>query len=79
VNLLFPSVPVRLSVHIVIILQENRIPDPFSDLVLMACGADIATSGLTSSGQTILLAATANAQSQRIRRITSRRRNFLTA
>ncbi len=43
--------------HIVIIFQENRTPDNlFHDPVLIARGADIASSGINSSGQTIPLA-----------------------
>ena len=42
--------------HIVVIFQENRTPDNlFQDSVLMARGADIASSGLNSTGQTIPL------------------------
>ena len=42
--------------HIVVIFQENRTPDNlFQDLVLIARGADIASSGLNSLGQTIPL------------------------
>ena len=42
--------------HVVIIFQENRTPDNlFHDSVLMARGADIASSGVNSSGQTIPL------------------------
>jgi len=42
--------------HIVVIFQENRTPDNlFQDSVLMARGADIASSGLNSLGQTIPL------------------------
>jgi phospholipase C len=42
--------------HIVIIVQENRTPDNlFRDPVLIARGADIAQSGLDSSGQTLPL------------------------
>lgn len=42
--------------HIVIIFQENRTPDNlFHDPVLMAAGADIASSGVNSSGRTIPL------------------------
>jgi phospholipase C len=42
--------------HIVIIFQENRTPDNlFQDPVLIARGADIASSGLNSLGQTIPL------------------------
>jgi phospholipase C len=44
--------------HVVILFQENRTPDNlFHDPVLMARGADIASSGLTSGGETIPLAA----------------------
>src|ERR1700740_2701217 len=42
--------------HIVVIFQENRTPDNlFHDPLLMAKGADIASSGLNSKGQTITL------------------------
>jgi phospholipase C len=42
--------------HIVIIFQENRTPDNlFQDPVLIARGADIASSGVDSSGQTLPL------------------------
>jgi phospholipase C len=42
--------------HIVVIFQENRSPDNlFQDPVLIARGADIASSGLNSMGQTIPL------------------------
>jgi len=42
--------------QIVVIFQENRTPDNlFHDPVLMAKGADIARSGLNSSGQTVTL------------------------
>jgi phospholipase C len=42
--------------HVVIIFQENRTPDNlFQDPVLIARGADIASSGVNSLGQTILL------------------------
>jgi phospholipase C len=42
--------------HIVIIFQENRTPDNlFQDPVLIGRGADIASSGVNSSGQTIPL------------------------
>lgn len=44
--------------HVVIVFQENRTPDNlFQDPVLIAAGADIAQSGLNSSGNTIQLAA----------------------
>lgn len=43
--------------HVVIIIQENRTPDNlFHDSVLMARGADIASSGVNSHGETIALA-----------------------
>jgi len=43
--------------HVVIVFQENRTPDNlFQDPVLIAAGADIAQSGLDSSGNTIPLA-----------------------
>jgi phospholipase C len=43
--------------HIVIIFQENRTPDNlFQDPVLISDGADIATSGVISTGQTVQLA-----------------------
>jgi|HubBroStandDraft_5_1064220.scaffolds.fasta_scaffold16601_2 phospholipase C len=42
--------------HVVIIFQENRTPDNlFHDTVLMSRGADIATQGQTSTGQTVTL------------------------
>jgi phospholipase C len=42
--------------HVVIIFQENRTPDNlFHDPVLIARGADIASSGINSKGQTIAL------------------------
>jgi phospholipase C len=42
--------------HIVVIFQENRTPDNlFQDPVLIAAGADIASSGVNSLGQTIPL------------------------
>src|SRR5271169_87856 len=42
--------------HIVVIVQENRTPDNlFQDPVLIARGADIATSGVDSTGATIPL------------------------
>jgi phospholipase C len=42
--------------HVVVIFQENRTPDNlFQDPVLIQRGADIASSGLNSSGQTIAL------------------------
>jgi phospholipase C len=48
-----PSNPIQ---HIVIIFQENRTPDNlFQDPVLIKNGADIASSGVNSLGQTIPL------------------------
>src|SRR5579871_6112487 len=45
--------------HVVIIFQENRTPDNlFHDQVLMNAGADIASSGVNSLGQTITLTPT---------------------
>ena len=42
--------------HVVILFQENRTPDNlFQDPVLIAKGADIATSGVNSKGNTIQL------------------------
>jgi len=42
--------------HVVVIFQENRTPDNlFQDPVLIARGADIASSGVNSAGQTIAL------------------------
>jgi phospholipase C len=42
--------------HVVVIVQENRTPDNlFHDPVLIARGADIASSGLNTKGQTIPL------------------------
>lgn len=42
--------------HVVVIFQENRTPDNlFHDSVLMARGADIATTGVNSKGQKITL------------------------
>lgn len=42
--------------HVVVIFQENRTPDNlFQDPVLISRGADIASSGLNSSGQTVPL------------------------
>ena len=44
--------------HVVIIFQENRTPDNlFHDSVLMANGADIASTGINSLGQTVPLSA----------------------
>jgi phospholipase C len=49
--------PLRTSIqHVVIIFQENRTPDNlFQDPVLIARGADIASSGMNSRGQSIPL------------------------
>jgi phospholipase C len=53
------TIPRQRIQHVVVIFQENRTPDNlFHDPALMAKGADIASSGLNSSGQTILLTAT---------------------
>jgi hypothetical protein len=42
--------------HVVVIVQENRTPDNlFHDPVLIGRGADIASSGIMSSGATIRL------------------------
>jgi phospholipase C len=52
-----PIQPGKLK-HLVVIFQENRTPDNlFQDPVLIAKGADIANSGVNSSGQTIPLSA----------------------
>jgi phospholipase C len=46
----------QLIQHVVVIFQENRTPDNlFHDPVLIARGADIASSGVNSQGQTITL------------------------
>jgi len=48
--------PTNLIKHVVVIVQENRTPDNlFQDPALISEGADIASSGLNSSGQTIPL------------------------
>lgn len=49
--------PLRTSIqHVVIIFQENRTPDNlFQDPVLIGRGADIASSGMNSQGQSIAL------------------------
>jgi phospholipase C len=53
-----PLIMKALIRHIVIIFQENRTPDNlFQDPVLVSRGADIASSGTTSSGQIIPLSA----------------------
>jgi phospholipase C len=53
-----PPPPGKIN-HVVIIFQENRTPDNlFHDPVLIARGADIASSGVNSSGQTIQLTPT---------------------
>ena len=55
---ILPIQPEKIQ-HIVVIFQENRTPDNlFHDPALMAKGADIASSGLNSSGQTIPLTPT---------------------
>jgi phospholipase C len=44
--------------HIIIVFQENRTPDNlFHDPVLIKAGADIASSGVNSKGQSIMLSA----------------------
>lgn len=51
-----PPIPAGTIQHIVIIFQENRTPDNlFHDQNLITAGADIASSGLNSSQQTIQL------------------------
>lgn len=51
-----PLVMAAVIQHIVIIFQENRTPDNlFQDPVLISRGADIASSGVNSLGQTIPL------------------------
>jgi phospholipase C len=53
------TIPPGKIQRVVVIFQENRTPDNlFHDPVLMARGADIASSGLNSSGQTIPLTTT---------------------
>lgn len=53
------TIPPGKIQHVIIIFQENRTPDNlFHDPVLMARGADIASSGINSSGQTIPLVPT---------------------
>ncbi len=48
--------PMGTIQHVVVIFQENRTPDNlFHDPVLIANGADIASTGLDSSGNTITL------------------------
>src|SRR5580693_9190588 len=50
------SSPAKKIQHVVIIFQENRTPDNlFHDPVLIARGADIASSGVNSKGETIPL------------------------
>jgi len=50
-------VPPGKAKHIVIIFQENRTPDNlFHDPALISAGADIASSGVNSSGNTVQLA-----------------------
>jgi phospholipase C len=45
--------------HVIIVFQENRTPDNlFHDPVLIAAGADIASSGVNSSGETVPLTPT---------------------
>jgi phospholipase C len=48
--------PPAVIQHVVVIFQENRTPDNlFQDPVLISRGADIASSGVNSTGQTISL------------------------
>ena len=48
--------PIHPIQHVVIIFQENRTPDNlFQDPVLISRGADIASSGVNSKGQTVPL------------------------
>jgi phospholipase C len=50
--------PSRTIQHVIIIFQENRTPDNlFHDAVLMAKGADIASTGMNSLGQLVTLSA----------------------
>ena len=52
------KIPPGIIQHVIIIFQENRTPDNlFHDPVLIARGADIASSGVNSLGQTIPLTA----------------------
>jgi phospholipase C len=52
------TVPPGKLEHVVVVFQENRTPDNlFHDQVLINAGADIASSGLNSSGQTVQLSA----------------------
>jgi phospholipase C len=54
---IIPPPPAQLK-HVVIVFQENRTPDNlFHDAVLMARGADIASTGVNSLGQTVTLSA----------------------
>ncbi len=56
VSLTVNALPAGQIKHVVIIFQENRTPDNlFHDTVLMTRGADIATQGKTSTGQTVQL------------------------
>ena len=51
-----PPPPAQKIQHVVIIVQENRTPDNlFHDTNLMTAGADIATTGTNSNGDTITL------------------------
>jgi phospholipase C len=51
-----PPPPPGQIKHVVIIFQENRSPDNlFHDTVLINRGADIASQGMTSTGQTVTL------------------------
>src|SRR5947209_15224173 len=51
-----PPTSLQRIKHVVVIFQENRTPDNlFQDPVLISRGADIASSGVNSLGQTIPL------------------------
>jgi phospholipase C len=55
-----PPPPQSKIQHVVVVFQENRTPDNlFHDPALISAGADIASSGLNSKGQTIQLNSTA--------------------
>jgi phospholipase C len=63
------GVPAGSLQHVVIIFQENRTPDNlFHDPALIAKGADIASSGVNSKGQTIPLSSTSLAKDYDISR-----------
>lgn len=51
-----PPIPRGKIHHVVVIVQENRTPDNlFHDPKLISAGADIATQGITSTGQMVTL------------------------